>query len=59
MITCDDGAVYHYVFVSEDNPRYTGNPDRAIWGNWETVVETWSGTGNVANPQHPSYAYAG
>ncbi|MGK2904720.1 MAG: hypothetical protein ACSLE7_18035, partial [Mycobacterium sp.] len=36
-IKCDDGGVYSYMIVSEDDPRYTDNPDHAIWGSWETV----------------------
>lgn len=55
-IVCKDADgtnAYQYLIVHETDPRYTGNPDLAIWGNWEyhTLVE--SGTGNVANLHRP------
>ena len=50
-------GTYNSLIVSQIDPRYTGNPDLAIWGTWEYVVDTWSGTGNVANPNHPNYIY--
>ncbi len=54
-IKCDDGGVYTYLIVHETDPRYTGNPDRAIWGSWEIVKETVKGSGNIANPNRPTY----
>lgn len=44
-------GTYNSIIVSQTDPRYTGDPDLAIWGTWEYVVDTWSGYGNVANPQ--------
>ena len=32
-------------------PRYTGNPDWAIWGTWEYHVLTISGFGNLVRPE--------
>jgi hypothetical protein len=52
-IVCDgyDGhATYNYLIVHETDPRYTGNPDWAIWGNWEYKVLTESGNGNLVRP---------
>ena len=54
-IQCDDGSAYNYLIVHESDPRYTGNDDLAVWGNWEYRVYTSSGSGNVANPMHPEY----
>ena len=53
----DDNGHYNYLIVSNTDPRYTGNPDRAVWGNWEYVVDAESGQGNVANPMNPKYAF--
>lgn len=39
---------YNYLIVHETDPRYTGNPDWAIWGSWEYHVLTESGSGNLA-----------
>jgi hypothetical protein len=39
-------GTYNSVIVSNQDPRYTGNPDYAIWGNWEYIVDTASGLGN-------------
>ena len=41
---------YLYQIVSQTDPRYTGNPDWAIWGTWEYHVLTVSGTGNLVRP---------
>jgi hypothetical protein len=46
---------YNYLIVNESDPRYSGNPDWAIWGNWEYHVLTESGSGNLVNP----YAHNG
>ena len=40
-------GTYNYLIVHETDPRYTGNPDWAIWGNWEYHVLTESGNGNL------------
>ena len=53
----EDGTIGTYLIVHETDPRYTGNDERAIWGEWEIIVDTVSGTGNVANPMHPAYDY--
>ena len=47
-----DGTVstYEYLIVNESDPRYTGNPDTAVWGNWEYKVLTESGSGNLVRP---------
>lgn len=50
----EEKGTYNSVIVSDQDPRYTGNSDLAIWGNWEYIVDTWSGTGNVANPMKHS-----
>jgi hypothetical protein len=40
--------------VHETDPRYTGNPDWAVWGNWEYHVLTETGSGNlVRRPETP------
>ena len=41
---------YNYLIVNESDPRYTGNPEWAEWGNWEYHVLTVSGFGNLVNP---------
>lgn len=43
----DDNGHYNYLIVSEDDPRYTGNPDWAVWGNWEYVNYTQDHQGNL------------
>ena len=55
LINCygyDDNGQYNYLIVHETDPRYTGNPDWAIWGNWEYHVLTISGQGNLTGPQN-------
>ncbi|MEK7605788.1 MAG: hypothetical protein AAB478_04700 [Patescibacteria group bacterium] len=50
MIRCSGfggNATFNYQIVHSDDPRYTGNPDWAIWGDWEYHVLTESGSGNV------------
>lgn len=58
-ITCptENGtSTYHYLIVHESDPRYTGNPEWAIWGNWEYHVLTIGGQdhseghGNLVRP---------
>lgn len=51
LISCygyDGNGQYNYVIVSDDDPRYTGNPENAVWGTWEYVVNVESGLGNLA-----------
>ena len=46
---CKDGgttSTYHYLIVHETDPRYTGNPEWAVWGTWEYHVLTQGGQGN-------------
>jgi hypothetical protein len=47
----DDNGTYNYLIVHESDRRYTGNPDWAIWGNWEYHVLTVSGFGNLVRPE--------
>lgn len=49
----DDDNQYNYLIVHSSDPRYTGNPDWAIWGDWEFHVLTVSGFGNLARPETP------
>ena len=42
-----DPGTYVYLIVSDEDPRYTGNPDWALWGNWEYHVLVESGSGNI------------
>ncbi|HEX5982640.1 MAG TPA: hypothetical protein VFY69_00385 [Solirubrobacterales bacterium] len=46
----DGKATYRYQIVHETDPRYRGNPEWAIWGNWEYHVLTESGAGNLVRP---------
>jgi len=48
----DDNGYYNYLIVHETDPRYTGNPDWAVWGTWEYHVLTISGQGNLARPEN-------
>lgn len=53
LINCygyDDNGNYNYLIVSQTDPRYTGNPDWAVWGTWEYHVLTVSGEGNLVRP---------
>lgn len=47
-----DGSVttYNYLIVHETDPRYTGNPEWSVWGNWEYAVLTEGGSGNLVRP---------
>lgn len=50
LIKCsgyDDNGNYNYFIVHESDPRYTGDPDWAVWGNWEYHGLVESGVGNV------------
>ncbi|MEX2323115.1 MAG: hypothetical protein WEA29_05020 [Acidimicrobiia bacterium] len=48
----DGNASYNYLIVHETDPRYTGNPDWAIWGTWEYHILTISGFGNLVRPMN-------
>lgn len=56
VIHCE-GEQFTYTIVHETDPRYDGDPDRAIWGSWEWHGYTASGHGQLANPMHPEYAF--
>lgn len=47
-----DGSVttYNYLIVHESDPRYSGDPDWAIWGAWEFHVDAEGGSGNLVRP---------
>ena len=48
----DGASTFNYLIVASDHPRYTGNPDWAVWGTWEYVIYTESGQGNlIVRPQ--------
>jgi hypothetical protein len=52
MIRCSGvsgTSTYYYQIVSQDDPRYTGNPDFAEWGTWEYHVLAQSGQGNLVH----------
>jgi hypothetical protein len=51
-----DGTTETYLIVHEADPRYTGSVENAIWGEWEIVVHTVSGEGNIANLMQPTNA---
>lgn len=46
----DDNSTYNYLIVHETDPRYSGDPDWAIWDTWEYHVLTESGQGNLVRP---------
>jgi hypothetical protein len=48
----DDNGHYNYLIVHSTDPRYTGDPAFAIWGDWEYHVLTISGQGNLTGPQN-------
>lgn len=47
----DDNGTYNYVIVHKTDPRYRGNPDWAVWGDWEYHVATESKSGNLVRPE--------
>lgn len=49
----NDNGNYNYTIVHETDPRYTGNPDWAIWNTWEYHVYAIGGTGNNVRPENP------
>ena len=46
-----DAGAFNYLMVHQTDPRYTGNPDWALWGTWEYHVLTESGSGNIVHAQ--------
>jgi hypothetical protein len=48
----DDKGTYNYLIVSQNDPRYTGNPEWSIWGTWEYHVLTESKSGNLVRPMN-------
>lgn len=52
----DDNGTYLYLIVHETDPRYTGNPDWAVWGTWEYHVLVEGGPGAQGNLVGPSHA---
>jgi hypothetical protein len=48
----DGSAHFTYLIVHQSDPRYTGNPDFAIWGTWEYKVLAGTGFGNLVRPDH-------
>ena len=56
LINCkgfDDNGQYNYDIVHKSDPRYRGNPDWAVWGDWEYHVLTESKSGNLVRPDKP------
>ncbi len=49
----DDNGTYSSTIVHETDPRYRGDDDLSIWGNWEYHTNTESGVGNLARPETP------
>jgi hypothetical protein len=49
-------GAFTYLIVHKSDPRYTGDPNWAIWGEWEYQVLTVAGSGNLAKPQQPDRA---
>jgi len=47
----DDNNQYNYLIVHKTDSRYTGNPDWAVWGDWEYKVLSQSGEGNLVRPE--------
>jgi hypothetical protein len=44
-------AVFFYLIVHKTDPRYTGSPEWAVWGDWEYFVLVESGSGNLPRIQ--------
>ena len=42
----DGRQTYNYQIVHQSDPRYRGNPDWQVWGEWEYHVLTQGGQGN-------------
>ncbi|HLC79470.1 MAG TPA: hypothetical protein VJG83_03485 [archaeon] len=57
LINCsgyDDNNQYNYLIVHQTDPRYEGDPNWAIWGEWEYHVLTQSHEGNLVQPMNYS-----
>ena len=58
----DGNATYTYQIVHQTDKRYRGNPEWAVWGNWEYHVltqggqgnEPYGGNGNLVRPYNPA-----
>lgn len=56
-ITCqgfdypENPGVFYYMIVHKTDPRYTGNPEWSLWGDWEYFVLVESGSGNLPRIQ--------
>lgn len=48
----DDNNHYNYLIVSDTDPRFTGNPDWAVWGSWEYHNLMISGYGDLTGPKN-------
>lgn len=46
-------GTFNSTIVHMTDPRYRGDEDNAIWGDWEYHVNTESGVGNIANLARP------
>lgn len=49
LVSCRgaENGNFNSLIVSQTDPRYTGDPDNAVWGTWEYHVDAWSQWGNV------------
>lgn len=45
----DDNSNYKYFIVHEQDPRYTGDPEWAVWGTWEYHGYVVSRLGNLVH----------
>ncbi len=43
--------IYKYLIVHESDKRYTGDPEWAVWGNWEYFGYVIGGEGQLARPK--------
>lgn len=48
-----DKGTYNSTIVHKTDPRYEGDPENSIWGEWEYHVNTESSEGNIANLTRP------
>lgn len=46
----DDNNHYFYLIVHKTDPRFRGNPEWSVWGDWEYHTLTVSKQGNLARP---------
>lgn len=47
----DKAQTFNFTIVHETDPRYTGNPDWAIWNTWEYHTNVVGGVGNLVRPE--------